>query len=296
MEDDVIYEALDRLFLEEWDSGKTITRTEWEEEYESFLDSDLESEIEESFCVEDDAFEQARLPYWDVRDLLEVSTDEWFGYLEELMAKELYRLRRALTCVRTRAIFLPRIADAALSGNWVEFTGLVHGSPDTIHDAFRHFYAAMPTEYRRDFVVGCYSSHGDSDWMCRLALRNLPKNGVSELPEEYRDADEITVYRAGEEPIEKASERISWSLEERTARFFLDVYALKHANYLYRAHIKPTDVIGYDNSRKEFEVLQYRSVYDVELIDTAGSGGTERFLGTDKILEKLKSQRSETTG
>ena len=267
-EDDAIYEALDKLVLNRWESRQTVTREEWEEQYEGFLDGDLIEVIEDSYIIEDNALDKARIPYWTVRDLVKAEREEWFSYLAGLEDNELFMLRRALISIRTRGITLPTIADAAYSGDWDAFTTLVHLYPEAIHDAFIDFYTAMPVEYRRAFVVGCYTSHGDSDYLCRLALRNLPRNGAKELPKKYRNTNEITVYRAGEEPIDKAPERISWTLSEDTARWFMNDYGLKHANYLYRAHIRPSDVIAYDNGRKEQEVMQYRSVYDVEEVVT----------------------------
>ena len=267
-EDDAVYESLDKIALTRWESGQTITREEWREQYEGFLNRSLYEEAIENYSIDDDAFEEARIPFFDVRDLMEAERVEWLDCIAALESAGMYALRRALISIKSRAHYLPAIADAALSGDWEEFTTLVHYSPETINDVFTDFYAAMPMEYRRDFVVGCYMHHGDSYYLCRLALRNLPRNGASELPEGYRDADEITVYRAGEEPIEEAPERISWTLSEEKARWFMNDYGLRHANHLFRAHIRPSDVIAYDNGREEQEIMQYRSVYNVEDITT----------------------------
>ena len=45
-------------------------------------------------------------------------------------------------------------------------------------------------------------------------------------------------------------------------------YKNRHANYLYKAKIRPADVIAYTDDRKEFEVIQFNSVYDIELLET----------------------------
>ena len=75
---------------------------------------------------------------------------------------------------------------------------------------------------------------------------------------------EITVYRAGEEPIEKAKYRISWTTDINTALFFLNDYIERHAAHLYTGKIKPGKIIAYTNDRDESEVLQYGSVYDIQ--------------------------------
>ena len=128
-------------------------------------------------------------------------------------------------------------------------------------------YDEMPDEYRRDFIVGCYVHHGDSVPAVRKAVRQLPKNGINELPEGVRCAEYITVYRAGEEELSKTQYRISWTTSKDTALFFMNDYIGSHATYLYEAKIRPCDVIAYTDDRNEHEVMQYRKVFDVRLIE-----------------------------
>lgn len=163
----------------------------------------------------------------------------------------------------------PIIANLAKAGRWKEFSGRVQAVYEVMPQAFDVFYADMPEEYRRDFVIGCYVNHGDALEQCREALKELPKRGLEELPKEYASKPEIIIYRAGSEAQEEAGNFLSWTIDRKTADFFLNTYIGKHATRLYKAKIKPADVIAYTNERNEKEVLQYRSVYDVETIEEA---------------------------
>lgn len=168
---------------------------------------------------------------------------------------------------RQRNHFLPIIQQLAKEGKWQEFCDRVIAVYEVMPDAFNLYYEDIPKELRRDFVLTCYSDHGDSIPACRKAVRGLERNGINELPTEYANQDYITVYRAGEEPIEKANYRLSWTLSEDVARFFYDTYKHRHANAIYKAKIRPCDVIAYMNDRDEQEVLQYRKVYDIEVVE-----------------------------
>ena len=85
-------------------------------------------------------------------------------------------------------------------------------------------------------------------------MKELPTNGLEELPEEYAKLPEITVYRAGEETVDEAPARLSWTLDEEKARWFLREYIGRHAQRLFRAHVRPCDVIAYTDDRDEKEV------------------------------------------
>ena len=100
----------------------------------------------------------------------------------------------------------------------------------------------------------------------REALKYRPKNA---LPEEILSQKEITIYRAGEEPIEKAKYRISWTSDIEVARKFLYVYNYSkyRAKYLYKGVIKTDKIIAYYNEREEHEILQYRNVQNIKLLE-----------------------------
>lgn len=244
-----------------------MTREEWTEIWErEYLDVPLEDWLM-GYGINWDTVNWDALAEWDtLRDLLDVDALDFYQAAMVDGKSDLATIK-ALENTIQRVRFLPKVAECALTGDWEEFTTGVHMIKETMLEAFLYFYEDMPAEYRRDFVVGCYDSHGDSLDLCRQALIELPCRGLEELPEEYRDQDQITVYRAGEEPLDQAADRISWTLDLDKARWFRDEYIWKHAKHLYQAHIRPCDVIAYSNDREESEVMQYQSVYDVEEID-----------------------------
>ena len=182
------------------------------------------------------------------------------------IAKTDWRAYKTISDYYVALCSLPLMYEKVKNDDW-DLTGYTTLYPSVIPDAFYVFYDDMPEEYRRDFAISCYEHVGDNYESCRRAVRNLPKRGLEELPEEYRNKAEIVVYRAGEEEADEAPDRISWTLDEDKARWFLNEYGMKHANYLYRAKIRPCDVIAYSDDRDEKEVMQYQSVYDVEKLE-----------------------------
>lgn len=128
------------------------------------------------------------------------------------------------------------------------------------------FFEEIPDNLKYDFCVDAYISHGDSVPKVRTAVRKALKYGKPDLPEEFKNAEYIVVYRAGEEPIKKAKYRISWTTDKAIALFFLNTYALSHATHLYKGKIKPCHVIAYTQDRNESEIMQYNHVYDIEEI------------------------------
>lgn len=193
------------------------------------------------------------------------------GDLADLGIEDFNRLIGALNFQRYSDIaylskkvrMLPYVARLAIKRDWQAFSGFVHSAYEVMPEAFEFFYPDMPTEYRREFVIGCYINHGNNVEGCRAAVRALGKGGATELPEEYRQLGSITVYRAGDEPIEEAARRISWTLDFDIAYWFLHEYNGRHAQHLYQAELNTSDVIAYTDERNEAEVLQYMSVYNV---------------------------------
>ena len=166
-------------------------------------------------------------------------------------------------------VSMAELNQAAESNDWNRVCELTECRYEIMPYTFSVYYDKIPQNLRRDFVVGCYEHHGDGVPGCRKALRGLPKNGINELPKAYREKEYITVYRAGEENLDKAKYRLSWTLDKRVALDFYNNlrYSCDRAHNLYKAKIRPCDVIAYTNERKEKEVLQYRKVYDIEVLD-----------------------------
>ena len=154
--------------------------------------------------------------------------------------------------------------EAYKNKDWEEFIkiGL---RPDIMQAAF-WYYDEMPDSMKYDFAISAYIKDGDSIPAVRKAVRSARKYGAPSFPEDLEGLEVFTVYRAGEEPIDKAKYRISWTLSKEEALFFLNRYGSR-ARHLYRAKIRREDVIAYCNEREEEEIMQYRKVYDIEEIE-----------------------------
>lgn len=163
--------------------------------------------------------------------------------------------------------YAPLLLDYCQSDQWEKFVDLATSVWEIMPIAFQLF-DVVPDHLKYDFAISAYIDHGDSIPAVREAVRKCGKYGKAKLPEELASAPEITVYRAGEETITKAPYRLSWTTSEDIANFFLREYSGRHAKYLYRAKIRPDKVIAYIDERNEKEIVQYRNVYDVEIIDT----------------------------
>ena len=127
------------------------------------------------------------------------------------------------------------------------------------------FYDNIPDKLKYDFATQAYTHHGDNVPTVRKAVRGALKYGKPTLPEELAAQEEITVYRAGKEPPEKAKYRISWTTELQVALFFLK--RGRHSIHLYKGKIKPEHIIAYTDDRSEKEIMQYRHVYDIEELE-----------------------------
>ena len=151
--------------------------------------------------------------------------------------------------------------------DWDGFKRIVSIQKDIWEDAFRLFRRKkpqVPEDVKHQLAMDCYLNEGDSKPYVRMAIRRLGK-GNAVLPPELKDKEYITVFRAGEEStINEAKCRLSWTTSEKVANFFLSEYRFRHATHLWKGKIRPTDVIEYTNERKEQEILQYGSVYDIE--------------------------------
>lgn len=139
---------------------------------------------------------------------------------------------------------LSLLLDAKASENWEEFITIALTRYEVMAEAFS-YYEQIPDNLKYDFAISSYMHHGDRIPAVRKAVRNARKYGAPVLPPDIASKEVITIYRAGEEDITKCKYRISWSTDKDTALFFLNTYGGRHANYLYKGHIKPADIIAY---------------------------------------------------
>ena len=161
----------------------------------------------------------------------------------------------------------PRLIECAEHGDWKRFIDISLSFYEVMPIAFRYF-SEIPDDLKYRFAIDAYIHHGDSIPAVRKAVRSALRYGKPDLPKELAVQEEIVVYRAGEEPIQKAKYRISWTTDKEVALFFHNEWNNRHANHLYQARIKTKHIIGYTDEREEKEVLQYRRVYDIkEILD-----------------------------
>ena len=190
-------------------------------------------------------------------------------YLEDLTALNLGKISYAeferRRYKRQQKAFTPKLLEYRQSGNWDQFIALALTVYEVMPIAFKHF-SDVPDNLKYDFAIEAYTHHGDSIPAVRKAVRSALKYGKPDLPPEIAEQDEITVYRAGEEPIQKAKYRISWTADLNTALFFMDTWRSRHAEHLYTAKIQTSRIIAYTDIRNEHEVMQYNSVYDIHEI------------------------------
>lgn len=194
----------------------------------------------------------------------------------------------ALIAEYPRYANIQHLAQCAIDGNWDEFQEGVFLIPKLIPDALNIFYPFMPDEYRREFVLRTYRNGGDELQSCREAVKSLPREGANELPDDLRGQDVITVYRAGLEDIDEAPRRLSWTTSLEVASFF---YVRHDGGNVYRACIRPSDVIAYSDAREEKEVLQFDGVYDVEKVEPDVKEG--RALGARFDAEEVERLAKE---
>ena len=164
---------------------------------------------------------------------------------------------------------------AIRSENWERVDNLITLNPEFMALGLECAYKHLPDEYKFSIPVECYTHNGDSMPTVRKYVRRARKYAPLEkrIPTELAAQSEITVYRAGEENIDRAQYAISWTTDFGVAKWFYD-----RANafgfperHLYRAKIKPEKVIWFTDDRSEKEIMQYNAVKEVSEIDYDGN-------------------------
>lgn len=179
----------------------------------------------------------------------------------EISLEDLREMQRQ-SYLHQRETFLPVLMRHYKNKEWEKFIDTALAVYEVMPDAFQ-LYEKVPDNLKYQFAVKAYIHHGDSIPSVRKAVRGALKYGKPVLPKEIADAEEVIVYRAGEEPIEKARYRISWTTDKDIALFFLNEWNGRHASHLYKGKIRPDKIIAYTDDRSEKEIMQYMNVYDI---------------------------------
>ena len=167
------------------------------------------------------------------------------------------------------------------AGNWEQLCECISVYTDWMHVTFVAYYDIIPVEYRYDFLIECHVYGGDKLAAVRKEMRKIRTLQPPVFPAELDGVDVITVYRAGDEPIEKAPYRLSWTISKEKAEWFMHYsgYHKLSSMHLYEGTIARNKVLVYTNRREEKEIIQYGSVKNIREI---GYLSYEEIFGIDK--------------
>lgn len=162
---------------------------------------------------------------------------------------------------------MPQLDEAAKNDDWEKVDSLIVLNPEIMEDGLKRVYLLLPDEYKYSIPIDCLTHHGDHMPGIRKYVRQARKYTPIEkrIPAEMIGLPEIEIYRAGEEPLDKAAYRISWTTSLDVAKWFYDraVARQQPQRHIYKGIIKPEKIICYTNDRQEQEVMQYNSVKDI---------------------------------
>ncbi len=190
--------------------------------------------------------------------------------------------------------------EAMLRGEWDLVSQYICGYADIgaiVLQIGKHF---IPKPIQYEIALELYTNEGDMYSEITEIVKNgkeyRPDDWNKEMPECARNETTFTVYRAGQESIDMAVESISWTLWRDVAEWFAE----RHEHYgqgtqhLYQATISADDVIAFTNGRREFEIIQYQGVRDIEEMPRIGVSKEfkELFAATNYNFEKEKENRS----
>ena len=155
-----------------------------------------------------------------------------------------------------------------MTADWKGLCDCISTNPDWMHVTFVAYFDIIPVEYRYDFLIECHVYGGDKLSAVRKEMRKIRTLRKPILPPELDGQDVITVYRAGDEPIEKAAYRLSWTISKEKAQWFMKYSGYHKCSdmHLYEGTIARDKVLVYTDQRDEKEIIQYGSVKNIKEI------------------------------
>lgn len=151
--------------------------------------------------------------------------------------------------------------------DWEKVSDLIELNPHIMAEGLKLVYRSLPDKYKYSIPVHCYTHNGDRMPVVRKYVRQARKYAPVEarIPAGMIGLPEIEVYRAGEESLDKAAYRISWTTNLDVAKWFYDraVARSQPQRHIYKGVIKPEQIIRYTDDRQEKEVMQYNSVRNI---------------------------------
>lgn len=135
----------------------------------------------------------------------------------------------------------------------------------------------VPKDERYNLFCNYYIRAGYDfpKYLIKEIAKFRPKNNLEELPDEFKDDEILTVYRASQvSPLlafgkvinaKEVAKEYSWSISPSVALFHWEArMKLREPRYLYQGCIKRKDVIAFLSPCSEKEILQCEKVFDIE--------------------------------
>lgn len=119
---------------------------------------------------------------------------------------------------------MPRLIEADKRRDWETVCDMVMLTPEIMSDGLKYVYDHLPDDLKFMLPVECYTQNGDRMPAVRKYVRQARKYAPIEkrIPPELQKKSVFEIYRAGEEPIELAKYRISWTTDLKVAQWFYD--------------------------------------------------------------------------
>lgn len=141
-------------------------------------------------------------------------------------------------------------------------------------DLISVYYDFIPDDKKWNIVTDAYT-HSMRDRFPISALirckKHRPDDYLDKLPEQYSNQPYIAIYRASMTTnVKELRKEISWTIDYNTAIFFAQINKLRYPNrtsIIYKAEIRPCDIICFETGRAESEIMQHCSVKNIEAVE-----------------------------
>lgn len=157
------------------------------------------------------------------------------------------------------------LIDAFSDKEWRRFIDITLNNPELIKDAFS-LYEFIPDCYKYELVTETYKRHGKICVEVCNALKDVRKYGAPYLPGEIAEQKEIQIYKASNEGRDIIPYNFSWTYKKDVVtrhKATQDAKGIEDVK-IYTGRIKTADIIAYNDLRREKEIIQYNSVFNIE--------------------------------
>jgi len=141
-------------------------------------------------------------------------------------------------------------------------------TPDTKAYLYEKYFPLLDDTHKYQLALAAYHVGNFASPSLFENVKHARLWGSPELPPEWNEL-EIIVYRAGPEPIDEAKYHFSWSLSLEFVEHFREWKSSSidgKSRHIFQAKIRCKDIIGIMSYLGSKEIVQYNSVYDVQMI------------------------------